>query len=259
MFNLFHSKQRYGLALGSGGFKGFVHIGVIKALEELDIEITHIGGSSIGSIVGGMYSLWGNIDRVEEILLSYDKKKLLDMFKGDIGFSQGVFKGDSFIEELDKIVGNASISDCLIPFVAVSVDINTGEKVYHTSGALKDAIRASCSLPYVFKPYELNGRNLVDGGLAESVPVEATKSIGARKVLGVNIQGLPLDTEEKLNLKTLSERAYRTAIYHLSVKDSDLAEKSLLFNLESMDAIDMVDNSKKLIEIGYKKTKKMFS
>ncbi len=259
MFDIFHFKQRYGLALGSGGFKGFVHIGVIKALEELDIEVTHIGGSSIGSIVGGMYSLWGNIDKVEEVLLGYDKKKLLDMFSSDIGLLQGVFKGDSFIEELDKLVGNASISDCLTPFVAVSVDINTGEKIYHTSGLLKDAIRASCSIPFVFKPYEFNGRNLVDGGLAESVPVEATKSIGAKKVLGVNVQGFPQNIDDKLNLKTLSERAYRAAVYHLSQKDSALAEKSLLFNFIDMNSMDMVDNAEDLVQMGYKETKKMFS
>jgi NTE family protein len=259
MFNLFQTKQRYGLALGSGGFKGFVHIGVIKALEELDVEITHIGGSSIGSIVGGMYALWGNIDRVEEMLLSYDKEKLLDMFKSDIGLLQGVFKGDSFIEELDKLIGNASFSDCLIPFVAVSVDINTGEKIYHSSGALKDAIRASCSLPFVFKPYELNGRNLVDGGLAENVPVEATKSIGAREVLGVNVQGFPINNDEKLNLKSLSEKVYRVAIYHLSMKDSALADKALQFNLEDMGSMDMIDNPEDLIEMGYKETMKIFN
>jgi NTE family protein len=259
MFNLFQTKQRYGLALGSGGFKGFVHIGVIKALEELDIEITHIGGSSIGSIVGGMYALWGNIDRVEEMLLSYDKEKLLDMFKSDIGLLQGVFKGDSFIEELDKLIGNASFSDCLIPFVAVSVDINTGEKIYHTSGLLKDAIRASCSLPFVFKPYELNGRNLVDGGLAENVPIEATKSIGAKKVLGVNVQGFQINNDDKLNLKSLSERVYRVAIYHLSMKDSALADKALQFNLEDMGSMDMIDNPEDLIEMGYKETMKIFN
>lgn len=258
MFKLFHTKERYGLALGSGGFKGFVHIGVIKALGELDIEITHMGGSSIGSIVGGMYALWGNIDRVEEMLLSYDKSKLLDMFRGDIGLLQGVFKGDSFIDELDKIVGSASISECLVPFVAVSVDINTGEKIYHTSGLLKDAIRASCSLPLVFKPYEINGRNLVDGGLAENVPVEATESIGARKVIGVNVQGYP-GTGDKLNAKSLMERAYRASIYHSAKKDAQMAEKAIEFNLENLDTMDLVNKPEELIEMGYRETRKMFA
>jgi NTE family protein len=193
------------------------------------------------------------------MLLSYDKEKLLDMFKSDIGLLQGVFKGDSFIEELDKLIGNASFSDCLIPFVAVSVDINTGEKIYHTSGLLKDAIRASCSLPFVFKPYELNGRNLVDGGLAENVPIEATKSIGAKKVLGVNVQGFQINNDDKLNLKSLSERVYRVAIYHLSMKDSALADKALQFNLEDMGSMDMIDNPEDLIEMGYKETMKIFN
>jgi NTE family protein len=257
MFEFFKGKKGYGLALGAGGFKGFVHIGVIRALEELGVEITHIGGSSIGSIVGGLYALWGDIGKVEKTLLDYDKSKLADMFKTDIGLLQGVFKGDSFIGELDKLVGNANISDCLVPFVAVSVDINNGKKIYHTSGLLKDAIRASCSLPLVFQPYEFNGRQLVDGGLAESVPVEATKSIGARTVLGVNIQGYPAEMD-KLNLKSLTERAYRISVYHLAQKDIALADNSLSFNLEDIEAMDLVNEPEKLISMGYDKTKKLF-
>jgi NTE family protein len=257
MFTLLRNKNRYGLALGAGGFKGFVHIGVIRALEELHIEISHIGGSSIGSIVGGMYALWNDIDKVEETLLNYNKKKLAEMFKGDIGLLEGMFKGNSFIEELDKLIGNATISDCIIPFVCVSVDINNGEKIYHTSGLLKDAIRASCSLPLVFKPHELNGRKLVDGGLAENVPVEATKSIGAKKIIGVNVQGYPTE-EDKLNLKSLTERAYRISIYHLAKKDISLANDSLTFNLEDIEPLDLVNSSETLIKMGYDQAKKHF-
>lgn len=253
MFDFLFKKERYGLALGAGGMKGLVHIGVIKALEEKDVEITHIGGSSVGSLIGGIYALWGNIEKVEDIVLKYDRKKFVSLFSGDIGLVQGLFKGDSFIEELDKLVGNASISDCLLPYVSVSVDILTGEKVYHTTGLLKDAIRASCSLPYIFKPYELNGRSLVDGGLAENVPIEATKSIGARRVFGVNVQSFPKN-EDKLNIKTLSTRIYRASMTHLAKRDMESADMGLTFDLEDMDIINMVDEPEKLIHLGYKKT-----
>jgi NTE family protein len=94
-------KERYGLALGAGGAKGFVHIGVIKALEEMGIEITHIAGSSIGSLIGGLYALWGNISKVEDIFLSYDSNKLNDLLGGDVGLTKGVLKGDSFLNELE--------------------------------------------------------------------------------------------------------------------------------------------------------------
>ena len=192
-------QKKYGLALGSGGAKGFVHIGVIRALEDLDIKITHIGGSSVGSLIGGMYSLWGDIDKIENILLSYDKKALVKMFSYDVTLSKGVFKGKNFMKELDKYLGSTRIEDCPIPFVAVSVDIESGEKIYHTSGLLKDAIRASCSIPGVFTPYELNSQKLVDGGLVECVPVRAIEYIGAKKIIGVNIEGFP-DRREKINL-----------------------------------------------------------
>ncbi len=256
MFKFF-KKNRYGIALGTGGLKGFVHIGVLKALEELDIEITHIGGSSVGSLIGGIYAVHGNINKVEDIVLKYDRKKLLSLFSTDVGLLNGVFKGDNFLDELEKLVGNVKISDCLIPYVAVSVDLLTGEKIYHTTGLLKDAIRASCSIPYVFKPYELNGRVLVDGGLVESVPVQAVESIGAKKVLGINIQDFPRE-EGNINLKTLGRLIYRASMTHLAQRDVELADMSLNFNLEDMKALEIVDEPETLIEIGYKETKKLF-
>jgi NTE family protein len=256
MLNFFF-KKKYGLALGAGGAKGLVHIGVIKALEELEIEITHIGGSSIGSLIGGMYALWGDINRVEETILSYDKKSLATLFRGDIGLVKGVFKGDAVLEELGQYLEDSRFSDCKIPFTAVSVDILTGEKIYHTKGLLKDAIRASCSIPLVFEPYELNGRYLVDGGLAECVPVEATKELGAKRVLGINVQGFP-SKESKLNLKDLSLRTYRASMHHLAKRDIELADEKLYFDLSNYKPGELVDNAEENIKMGYDETIKLF-
>jgi len=251
-------KKKYGLALGAGGAKGIVYIGVIKALKELDIKITHIGGSSIGSLIGGMYALWGDINKVEEIVLSYDSKELIKLFRSDIGFSKGIFKGDLVLEEIEKYIENSKIEDCKIPFVAVAVDLLTGEKIYHTNGLLKDAIRASCSIPLIFKPYELNGRYLVDGGLAECVPIKATKSIGAKRVIGVNVQDFP-NRNERINLKNLSLRTYIASMYHLGKRDMELAEKKLHFDLVDYSIEELVDNAEKYIDMGYEETKKLFS
>ena len=252
-------KERYGLALGSGGAKGFVHIGVIKALEELDIEITHLAGTSIGSLVGGLYALWGNISKVEDVFMSYDSKRLMDLLGGDIGLSSGILKGDAVLEEFDRYFGNANISDCIKPFVCVSVDILTGEKVYHTSGSLKSAVRASCSIPLVFRPLEQNGRFLVDGAIAESVPVEAIKSIGARRVIGVNIQGSPVVNDKKLNAGKISSNVYKTTLYHIAKKDTAQADKALAFNLSNISTKELVENRKDYIEMGYREAMSLFS
>ena len=257
MFN-FLFRKKYGLALGAGGAKGFVHIGVIKALEKLGIKITHMGGSSVGSLIGGMYALWGNIDKVEEIVLNYDKKEFVRMFRGDIGLANGIFKGDSFLEELGRYFGDAKVEDCLIPFVAVSVDILTGEKIYHTSGLLRDAIRASCSVPLIFKPYELDGRYLVDGGIAECVPVDATRSIGAKKVFAVNVQSFP-SNDKVLNLKNLSQRFYKASVMNLAKRDTALADRSVCFDLADESIEDLVDNAEEYIKMGYEKTLKLFN
>jgi NTE family protein len=250
-------KKKYGVALGAGAAKGIVHIGVIKALEEMNIEITHIGGSSIGSLIGGMYALWGDINKVEEIILNYDNKQLNKLFRGDIGLSKGVFKGDIVLNEIQKYIGNAKINECKIPYIAVSLDILTGERVYHTDGLLKDAIRASCSIPLIFKPYELNGRYLVDGALAECVPVQATESIGAKKILAVNVEGFPRSTD-KINLKTLSVRTYQAAVYHLAQKDIALANKKLNFELSKYSMEELIGNAKEYIQLGYNETLKLF-
>jgi len=257
MFKFFKTKK-YGLALGSGGATGLVFIGVIKALEELDIKITHISGSSAGSLIGGAYSLWGDIQKVEDVVLGFKGKDIQKMLRSDIGLNKGVFKGDSALEILDEHLGDAKFSDCKIPFVAVSVDILTAEKVYLTGGLLKDALRASCSIPLVFKPYELNGRHLVDGGLAETVPVEAVKSIGAKKVIGVDIEGFPKNVDN-VNFKTLIKQIYNAAFYHQALKDLRLADKKLYFDLEHFTTQELMDNAKEYIKMGYDKTVELFN
>lgn len=257
MFEFLRKKNRYGLALGAGGAKGFIHIGVIKALNNLNIEITHIAGSSVGALIGGMYALWGDIKKIEDIVLNYDKKKLVNLFRSDIGLSKGVFRGDAVLEELNQYLSDAQIENCHIPFVAVAVDISTGEKIYLNKGSLKDAIRASGSVPLVFKPYEINGRHFVDGGLAENVPVMAAKSIGAKKILAVNIQGFPMN-DEKLNTRTLIQRSYRASIYHLAKNDVKYANKALSFNIEDIEPSDLIDNPERLIQMGYDEAKKLF-
>lgn len=250
-------KKKYGLALGAGGAKGFIHIGVIKALEELNIEITHVGGSSVGSLVGGMYALWGDIQKVEDIVLKYDSRDISKLFRSDIGLSKGVFKGDAVIGEVDKYLGNAKLSDCKIPFIAVSVDLLTGEKVYHNQGFLKDAIRASCSIPLLFQPYEFNGRCLVDGCVAEAVPVEAVRSIGANKILGVNVLGVS-KSRDRINLKNLSSSVYQASVYNIAKRDLEDADKVLNFNLADIPVSKLVDNAEEYIKMGYDRTKKLF-
>jgi NTE family protein len=258
MFNFLFKNKKYGLALGSGGAKGLIHVGVIKALEDLDIEITHISGSSIGSIIGAGYALWKDIGRVEEIILNHDSKDIRRMLTSDIALSKGIFKGDGALEKLDEFFGDSKFSDCKIPLVCVSVDLLSSEKIYHTKGLIKEALRASCSIPFIFKPYEMNGRYHVDGGLVECVPVQAVKSIGAKKTIGVNIEGFP-SKESTLDLKDLASRTYHTGIYHISLRDLELADKKLQFNLVDYSIKDLMDNAQEYIQMGYDETIKIFS
>jgi NTE family protein len=257
MFDFLKS-NKYGLALGAGGAKGISYIGVLKALEDLNINITHVAGSSAGALIGAMYALWGDAKKVQDTVLEYDKEKLMKMFRSDISLRKGVFKGDTFVEELENIFGDTKITECKIPFVAVTVDILGCEKIYFTDGLIKDAVRASCSIPFVFQPYELNGRYLVDGGLAENVPIDALKSIGAKKVIGVDTQGFP-NSNDKMNLKNLGSRIYRASMVFTAQRDIKLADRRIHFELDGLSLEELLDNAREHINLGYEETMKVFS
>lgn len=251
-------KKRYGLALGAGSSKGIAHIGVIKALNDLNIEITHIGGTSAGSIVGGIYALTGDIRIVEEILNTYESDDFVKILGKDIGINKGIFKGNSLLGELEKHIGNAMIEDCKIPFVAVSTNMRDGKRVYHTTGLLKDAIRASCSMPFIFKPYELDGKILVDGGLSENIPVKAVKSIGAKKVIGVRLNGYDYD-EDKLDITHLTNHVLLTTFYNYTIHDLEGAKKSIIFeNLDKYSNSERLEKKDEIISFAYDKTIAVF-
>lgn len=178
-------RPRIGLALGSGGAKGLAHIGVIKVLEENNIPIDLIAGSSIGAMAGGFYLATQNINRVEDIALGTNWKKILSLM--DPSLSQGFISGKKVKKFIEDCVGKINIEDCKIPFSAVATDLKSGNVVVLNRGTLATAIRASISVPLVFKPVEIDGELLVDGGLSMPVPVEVARNMGAEFIIAVNL------------------------------------------------------------------------
>lgn len=250
--------EKYALALGSGGQKGFVHIGVIKALEELGIEITHIAGSSIGSIVGGLYALYKDISKVEAMALNLDKEEINNIVSSYVNKISLKDNKDPLLFFLETLVNDASISDCKIPFVSVSVDLNTGEKIFHRTGLLKHALRASCSVSYIFGAYEYENKFLIDGGYADSVPTDAAKCIGGQKIIGVNLESYPNENPDKRSFLNVQSSTYKATLYNIAKEDMKKADKKLFFDLDSVSIGDIFENKEKYIEMGYNKTKEMF-
>lgn len=193
--NLFKRKhkppEKTGLALGSGSARGWAHIGVIKALEEVGIYADCVAGTSIGALVGAVYAS-GNIDALEEVVCKLDWKKAFNLF--DVVFPRsGLLDGKKVADFARNHLQATNIEDLPLPFCAVSTDLTTGEEVVIAQGDVIEAIRASISIPGIFTPVKNGNRILVDGGLVNPVPVSAVRKMGAEFVIAVDLNHDILD------------------------------------------------------------------
>jgi NTE family protein len=218
---------KIGLVLSGGGARGGAHVGILKALEELDVRVDYIAGTSMGAIIGGFYAAGYSADEIETILIETDwnralsdraarpdrtmrKKELEGEFlipyrvgfnRGKLQLPLGVVEGQHLDQIFHRILlpvtGTTDFDDLPIPFRAVATDLVTGDQVILASGSLPDALRASMSVPGVFAPVRIDGRILVDGGMANNLPVTVVREMGADIVIAVDISS-PMLTEEQL-------------------------------------------------------------
>ena len=156
-------KQKVALVLSMGGARGIAHIGVIEELLRHNFEITSIAGSSMGAMVGAMYAS-GKMEECKEWLYSWDKRKMWEL--ADLTLSRdGLVKGDRFIKELKQIIPDMNIEDLPVPYVAMATDIVRDQEVRFDRGSLHEAIRASISIPMLFRPLRKDGTSVA--GLIE--------------------------------------------------------------------------------------------
>ena len=196
----FKKKKKVGLVLGSGAARGLAHIGVIKALEEDNVSIDMIAGTSIGALVGACYAKKGEIADFEEVVLNMDWKRLLQLADPNLAFMlKGFVQGEKVKELLKTILGDIEFKDLKIPLAVVATDVNTGEEVIIKEGSVVEAVRASISIPVIFTPVKFKDRFLIDGGLVNPVPVGVAKRMGATSIIVCNIIQPP--GERKVNKK----------------------------------------------------------
>jgi NTE family protein len=182
-----------GLALGTGGARGWAHIGVIRALEEANIKIDYLAGTSIGSLVGAIY-LAGALDKLEGFAQDADLFRFQAML--DIAFpAPGLMKGEKVYEFIADYVGDQRLEDASIPFRCVATNFLRKQEVVMTTGLMADAVRASISIPGIFQPFKQQQNiYLVDGGIINPLPVSVVQDMGADVVVGVNLnQDLSID------------------------------------------------------------------
>ena len=177
-------KPVVGLALGSGSARGWAHIGVIQALEEIGVEPDVVAGTSIGSLVGGAY-VTGTLNEFADWVQSLTVKDVVGLL--DISFSGGVVKGEKLFSFFREHHENPDIETLDKKLVTVATDMKSGREIWITKGPMLDAARASCALPGLFSPFSRQGRWMLDGGLVNPVPVSAARAMGADVVIAVNL------------------------------------------------------------------------
>ena len=173
------------LALGGGVARGWAHIGILRALDEADIPVKMIAGTSIGALVGGCY-LAGKLDQLEEFALSLSPRRILSFLDFSLRGS-GLISGYRLAERMEEHLGDIKIEDLRSPLVCVSTEISTGHEIWLSHGPLIPAMRASYALPGIFEPVRIGDRILVDGALVNPVPVSVCRAFEADAVVAVNL------------------------------------------------------------------------
>jgi NTE family protein len=173
------------LVLGGGSAKGFAHVGVIRVLEQEKIPIHMIIGTSVGSLIGGIYAANPDSFQLEWIAFKIDRNDVLDpsLVYSKLGPVQGV-RLENFVEQAVKV---KKIEETKIPFYPIATDLNTGETIVLEKGSIAKAIRASSSIPGIFVPVTFDNRMLVDGGVTDNIACDVAKNKGADIIIAVNI------------------------------------------------------------------------
>ena len=220
------ARPKIGIALGGGGARGAAHVGVLRELERMQVPIDYVAGTSMGAVVGGLYASGMSVDEIEQALTTTDwadalndrtpykdltfrrkedESRTMTAFEagvkgGHIQLPNGLRSGQKLQfmlqSHLIPVAGIHDFNKLPIPFNAVAADIESGDAVILDHGDLADAIRASMSIPGVFSPVEMDGKLLVDGGVAMNVPVDAVRNMGADIVIAVDVSGPALKREQ---------------------------------------------------------------
>ena len=239
------NKPLIGLALGGGAAWGISHVGVLKALEENHISISCICGTSIGSLIGGLYAAGISTERLFDLVTHAKWKKLSHLSLPLNGF----LSNEPMEELIENIIGDRTFHSLNIPFAAVATDLVSGEEVILDKGKFSTAIRASCAIPGIFQPVHYNGRTLVDGGVVNNVPVSVAKKMGADMVIGVNVSPLLNHWMPKNSLQIIL-KSYLIMQNKVARREASEADVLIAVDTNGYSPIDLT-SSRDLYHRGY--------
>ena len=201
--------KRVALALGSGGARGYAHIGVIDELRDRGYDIVGIAGSSMGALVGGLQAA-GKLDEFGDWAKSLTQRAVLRLLDPSIT-AAGVLRAEKILDAVRDILGEVTIEELPIPYTAVSTDLLSGKSVWLQRGPVDAAIRASIAIPGVITPHVFDGRLLADGGILDPLPMAPIAAVNADLTIAVSLAGSeaggryePTDTEPRATTEWLS-------------------------------------------------------
>ncbi len=220
------TNKKVGLALGSGGVKGLAHVGVIKTLLKYKIPIDFIAGSSIGAWVACFFGLFQDVAKLEDYTVNKRRDKFYVFLEPAL--QGGLIKGDKLEKLLNEWFKGANFSDTKIPVAAVATDLITGQSVVLNQGNLAKAVRASMSIPTLFKPVNIGDQLLIDGGSSNPVPDDLVRQMGADIVISVNLDNYekyrPIEFDD-YSFKKVANRSLDIMRHYLakySLQNSDI-------------------------------------
>ncbi len=242
--------KRVSLVLGSGGARGYAHIGVIEELENNGYVVESISGSSMGALIGGLYAC-GKLQEYREWVLGLD---MLDIAKLlDFSFlSGGMMQGDKVFHKIQEMIGEVNIEDLPIKYTAVATDLVKQKEVWLQKGDLLDAIRASIAIPTIFTPKKIASRYLIDGGVLNPLPIAPTISDDTDITIAVNLNAYNAKKYDiKIPKKELErENRFKEIFFELKQKAQSFFKRELKSEFDEMNmfaivgkTIDIMQNS----------------
>jgi NTE family protein len=221
--------------LGGGGPRGFAHIGALKALDEAGIRADVIVGTSAGSVVAALYAGGIRDGRLVETAHAVQREQVVDFVFPNRGF----IEGERLQQYVNRVLRGRLIEELELPFVAVATDLRTGELVAFNRGDTGLAVRASCSVPAIFQPTLIEGREYVDGGLASPVPVKVARSLGASVVIAIDVSRQPAEQRDLGSSAALLSQTIVIMEHGLAREEVKLADVVIRPDLSKVPATDL--------------------
>ena len=237
-----------GLALSGGAARGIAHIAVLDVLEQEGIPIHAIAGTSAGSIIGALYCAGMPLSQIKRLILN---TKWNDVIKFTIP-KQGLISSDGIYEFMESVLPIKKFSALPLPLAVVATDLKTAEKVVITSGSIAKAVQASCSVPILFTPTEINNKLLVDGGISSQIPVSAAREdLGMKKVISVNVNYKAIESDDYDNMISIATHLSALWASKNAREEEKLADVAIHVNAKGIPIYDL-SKAKELLKRGKK-------